>query len=72
MKVCQIDFGRHTPTVVLAPILRALSGCVHLDKLSAKAAEFNVEVAEAQNKTMLHNIVRAAHRYPMHLPGSPD
>lgn len=46
--------------------LFALSGCVHLEQFSTRATEFNVQVADAQNKTLLLNIVRAANRFPMH------
>jgi hypothetical protein len=42
------------------------TGCAQLDMLSARATGFNVDVADAQNRTMLLNVLRAAHRYPMH------
>ena len=42
------------------------SGCIHLVKFSGQATEFNIQVADAQNKTLLLNVVRAAHRFPMH------
>src|SRR5882724_8474309 len=42
------------------------TACVQLDHFSGQATEFNVQVADAQNKTLLLNIVRAANRLPMH------
>jgi hypothetical protein len=47
-------------------MLAALTGCVHLERFSGQATDFNIQVADAQNKTMLLNIVRAANRFPMH------
>lgn len=46
--------------------LTFIAGCVHLDYFSGRATGFNVQVADAQNQTMLLNILRAAHRFPMH------
>jgi hypothetical protein len=46
--------------------LTLLSACAHLEKFSNEATEFNIQVADAQNKTLLLNIVRAANRFPMH------
>jgi hypothetical protein len=40
--------------------------CVHVDHFSGKATEFNMQVAEVQDRTMLLNVVRAAYRFPMH------
>jgi hypothetical protein len=46
--------------------LTLLVACAHFEKFSNQATEFNVQVADAQNKTLLLNIVRAANRFPMH------
>jgi hypothetical protein len=46
--------------------LSLLVACAHFEKFSNQATEFNVQVADAQNKTLLLNIVRAANRFPMH------
>lgn len=42
------------------------SGCMHLARFSNSATDFNAQVADAQNRILLLNIVRAANRYPMH------
>jgi hypothetical protein len=51
-------------TAISACIL--IAACGHLDHFSHKATDFNIQVAEVQDRTMLLNIVRAANRYPMH------
>lgn len=44
-----------------------LSGCVPVaGPLAKQAANFNMSAANAQDDTLLMNIVRAAYRYPMH------
>ncbi len=43
-----------------------LSSCANLDSMSSRATNFSVEVANAQNQTLLLNVMRAAHRMPMH------
>jgi len=51
---------------LIAAALAILTGCTHLEKFSNQATDFNVQVADAQNKTLLLNIIRAANRFPMH------
>jgi hypothetical protein len=61
-----IQFQRRLATLLATLIVGAISGCIHLEHFSGQATEFNIQVADAQNKTMLLNIVRAANRFPMH------
>jgi hypothetical protein len=42
------------------------AGCVPMQKFSTQATEYNVQTATAQDRTLLLNIMRAAHRLPMH------
>lgn len=51
----------------VVPLLFA-AGCLssRVNQFSRTATDFNVQVADAQNKTLLMNIVRAAYRFPMH------
>lgn len=44
----------------------ALTACLHLDHFASKATDFNLEVAQAQDRTLMLNILRAANRFPMH------
>ena len=46
--------------------LGLVSACAHLDRFANRASQMNVEVADSQNQTLLLNILRAAHRAPMH------
>jgi hypothetical protein len=50
----------------IACITFLTTACVQLDRFSGRATEFNAEVADSQNRTMLLNVMRAAHRFPMH------
>ena len=59
-------FARLIKTTLSAAATLALAGCVHLEHFSSKATDFNLQVADSQNKTMLLNIMRAANRFPMH------
>lgn len=60
-------FRRHR-LLALGAIALLTSACVstNLNQFSHTATDFNVQVADAQNKTLLLNIVRAAYRFPMH------
>jgi len=62
------DFMRaHSLRAAVASVaMLVTAGCIHLVKFSGEATEFNIQVADAQNKTLLLNVVRAAHRFPMH------
>jgi hypothetical protein len=59
-------FTRRFPVALATTTLVATGGCAHLERFSGQATEFNIQVADAQNKTLLLNIVRAANRFPMH------
>ena len=44
----------------------ATAACAHIDAFGTRATNFNAEVADAQNATLLINVMRAANRFPMH------
>jgi len=61
-----VDSRRTRPVGGLLAFLVLLSACAHLDRFANRASQMNVEVADSQNQTLLLNILRAAHRAPMH------
>src|ERR1700678_2284425 len=63
---CLHRFRRWLVAAVGGAALVSTSACIHLEHFSGQATEFNIQVADAQNKTLLLNIVRAANRFPMH------
>jgi hypothetical protein len=66
LRSCLHRFRRWLVAAVGGAALVSTSACIHLERFSSQATEFNIQVADAQNKTMLLNIVRAANRFPMH------
>ncbi|MDP9066531.1 MAG: hypothetical protein M3O06_11785, partial [Pseudomonadota bacterium] len=52
--------------IVAFTIISTICGCMHLERFANRATDFNIQVADAQNKTLILNIVRAANRFPMH------
>jgi len=57
----------HLGSLVTGIVAGAIcAGCVPMAKFSTTATEYNLQTATAQDRTLLLNIVRAAHRYPMH------
>jgi len=59
--------SRHRASAVPALATAVLvTACAHLERFSGEALEFNAQAADAQNKTLLLNIMRAANRMPMH------
>lgn len=64
----KLRFARHVRAkwILSGILLAALAACAQLEKFSGTSTNFNVQVAESQDRIALLNIVRAAYRYPMH------
>jgi hypothetical protein len=56
---------RSTCLIAVAAVSLA-TGCMPMEKFSHQATEYNIQTADAQDQTLLLNILRAANRLPMH------
>src|ERR1700733_9410960 len=58
--------ARSGTVVSSVTLLLCSTACVDIAHFSRTATDFNNEVADTQDKTLILNIVRAANRFPMH------
>jgi hypothetical protein len=65
MNTSRISIGAMRAGLVAAICLPVI-GCFHLNKFASEAVDFNGQVAAAQDRTLLVNVIRAANRFPMH------
>lgn len=57
---------RHIKLLAIGALSALMAGCITLKNFAEQATQYNTQVADVQDATLLTNVLRAAHRIPMH------